>query len=272
MGLPISWLAARIARKPLVVAVHADLDAALKEWMPSRVHPLFYWIHRRVDRAICVSPDLIDPLARNGLPLERIRVVRNGIDVEAVQAAAEMPVESADLGMPVVVATGRISWAKAHDVLLKAHAQVVRTVPHRLSIYNDGPDLASMQALAQNLGVTGSVEFMHARPNVLPYVKQASVFCLPSRSEGSPLALLEAISLGVPCIAADCSEGVRVALDHGRVGDLVPVGDVEALAERLQAHLTNPEPLRAKAAQGPAHARSFDASGMAERWSMASLN
>jgi glycosyltransferase involved in cell wall biosynthesis len=269
VGLILSWVATRLARKPLVIAVHAHLDAAVKEWMPTRMHPLFYWIHRHVAGAICVSPDLITPLIRNGLPPERIRVVRNGIDMEAVQAAARAPVDFNDPGVPIVIATARVAWQKAYDVLIKAHADVVRVVPHRLRIYNDGPDLASIRALVEELGLRDSVEFLDPSVEVIPYVARASVFCLPSRHEGLPLALLEAVALGVPCIAADCSEGVRAALDDGRVGELVPVDEVAALADALRNHLLNPERLRTKAERGPEHARSFDANVMARGWSEA---
>jgi glycosyltransferase involved in cell wall biosynthesis len=269
VGLVLSWVATQLARKPLVIAVHADLDAAVKEWMPARMHPLFYWIHRHVAGAICVSPDLITPLIRNGLPPERIRVVRNGIDIEAVQATAQAPVDFNDPGVPIVIATGRVAWQKAYDVLIKAHADVVRAVPHRLRIYNDGPDLATIRGLVEELGVTDSVEFLDPSVEVIPYVARGSVFCLPSRHEGLPLALLEAVALGVPCIAADCSEGVRAALDDGRVGDLVPVDDVAAFADALRSYLLNPELLRTKAQRGPEHARSFDANVMADGWSAA---
>jgi glycosyltransferase involved in cell wall biosynthesis len=269
VGLVLSWVATELARKPLVIAVHADLDAAVKEWMPERMHPLFYWIHRHVAGAICVSPDLIRPLTRNGLSPERIRVVRNGIDIEAVQAAARAAVHFDDPGVPIVIATARVAWQKAYDVLIKAHADVLRAVPHRLRIYNDGPDLASIRALVEELCVTDSVEFLDPSTEVIPYVARASVFCLPSRHEGLPLALLEAVALGVPCIAADCSEGVRAALDDGRVGDLVSVDDVAAFADALRSHLINPELLRTKARRGPEHARSFDANVMADGWSVA---
>jgi glycosyltransferase involved in cell wall biosynthesis len=144
---------------------------------------------------------------------------------------------------------------------------VVQTVPHRLRIYNDGPDLESIRSLVHELEVADSVEFLDPSIEVIPYVARASVFCLPSRHEGLPLALLEAVALGVPCIAADCSDGVRAALDDGRVGDLIPVDDVPAFADALRAHLLNPEPLRIKAERGPQHARSFDANVMAEEWS-----
>ena len=92
------------------------------------------------------------------------------------------------------------------------------------------------------------------------------MFCLPSRHEGLPLALLEAVTLGVPIIAADCSDGVRAAVDHGRVGELVPVGDQVALTQSLARHLRDPAPLRLRARSGPDHAGSFDSGAMAAGW------
>jgi glycosyltransferase involved in cell wall biosynthesis len=204
---------------------------------------------------------------RNGLPADRIRVVQNGIDIAAVRAAAEarIPAAADDEGL-IAVATGRVTHQKGYDVLVRAHARVITDVPHQLRIYNDGPLLPSIRELVDELGVTGSVSFVDPGEPVLPHVARASVFCLPSRHEGLPLALLEAVALGVPCIAASCSDGVDAALDGGRVGDLVAVEDVDGFATALRAHLLDPGPLRAKAALGPEHARSFDMDVMTQGW------
>ena len=267
-GLLVSVVAARLARRPVVIAVHADLDDAVSEWMPPRLHRVTYGLHRRVDGAICVSPDLVEPLVRNGLGRDRIRVVRNGVDTTAVKRAAEGErLGAVETSVPVVVATGRVAHQKAYDVLVRAHAQVVADLPHRIQVHNDGPDLEAVRALIHELGVADSVRFVDASHDPLPHVAAADVFCLPSRHEGLPLSLLEAVALGVPCIAADCSEGVRAALDEGRVGQLVPVDDVDALAQALRAHLTDPAPLRAKAALGPVYAQQFDIDVMTRAWS-----
>jgi len=279
VGLLLASAAARSAGRPLVIAVHADLDEALAEWMPRRSHPLFRRLHRRAAGAVCVAPALVEPLLRNGLPPARVRVVRNGIDAAAVEEAARRPAadplcEHAALppgtpGVPVVVATGRLSAQKGHDLLLRAHARVVGELPHRLLLLNDGPDRQALHALAAELGVRGSVHVAGAVPEPLPAVARADLFCLPSRHEGMPLALLEAVALGVPVVAADCSPGVRAALDGGRVGELVPAGDVGALAAALAAHLRDPSVLRARANGGPEHARGFDVASMADGWSTA---
>jgi glycosyltransferase involved in cell wall biosynthesis len=271
--LVVAYVAARAARRSFVIGVHADLEEALSEWVPRPLHPLFHWVHRHADGAVCVAPALVAPLVRNGLAPERVRMVRNGIDPDAVRRAAEGPgslvPEDGPRDLPVVVATGRLARQKGYDLLLEAHARVVRDVPHRLLILNDGPEAATLEALARSLGVTGSVEFAGAVTAPLPSVARADLFCLPSRHEGLPLALLEALVLGVPVIAADCSEGVRDALDQGRVGELVPVEDVDALADALARHLTDPGPLQERARLGRAHADTFDGRAMAAGWAAA---
>lgn len=271
MGLVVAFVAARLARRPLVVAVHADLEQALTEWVPGRLHPLYRRIHRRVDGAVCVAPALVEPLLRNGLSADRISVVRNGIDTEAIRARASGEGSLVTEGpLPVVLTTGRLARQKGTDLLLRAHAHVVQQHPHRVLILNDGPERSALQALAGELGVLGSVEFAGAVPAPpLASVARADLFCLPSRQEGLPLALLEAVALGVPTIAADCAPGVREALDGGRVGRLVAPDDVGALGQALADHLRDPADLKARAALGPDHARSFDSAVMARGWAAA---
>lgn len=269
MGLLLSYLAARLTRRPLIIAVHADLDEALAEWISPFQEKLTRYVHRHADAAICIADGVVDAIVRNGLPRARITVIRNGIDVAAVQARAASGDGIVAPGLPTVVATGRLAPQKAYDILLQAHAQLVDRVPHRIVIINDGPDREALGALAAQLGVADTVTFAGVMENPLPSVAQATVFCLPSRHEGLPLALLEALALGVPCIASDSSPGVREALDGGRVGDLIPVEDVPALVASLEDALTRPERLRAKAALGPEHARTFDVERMAEGWAEA---
>jgi glycosyltransferase involved in cell wall biosynthesis len=268
-ALLLGFAVARLTRRRFIVSVHADLEPALAEWTPRRVHPVIRWVHRHVDGAICISEGVAAPIERNGLPATRIRVVRNGIDTAEVTRAAAEPVDLLPDGLPVVVATGRLAPQKGCDVLLRAHAEVVGRHPHRVLVLNEGPELAALQALAGELGVQDSVLFAGATDRPLPHVARADVFCLPSRHEGLPLALLEALSLGVPVIATDSSPGVREALDHGRVGEIVPVDDVGALAGALERHLVDPAPLRARAAQGPEHMRSYDIQAMADGWAAA---
>ncbi|WP_146211023.1 glycosyltransferase [Quadrisphaera granulorum] len=270
-GLVLGWLAARLAHRPFVVSVHADLDDALEEWVPRSAQWVIRMVHRRADAAVCIDAGVVAPVLANGLPRWKLHVVRNGVDLAAVRAAgAAQPVADAPAAaladLPVVVATGRLAPQKGYDLLLQAHATAVRSVPHRLRILNDGPDRQALEAQAARLGVSGTVEFAGAIDAPLPEVARADLFCLPSRHEGLPLALIEAVALGVPCLATDSSAGVREVLDSGRTGELVPVEDVPALTEALLRHLRDPAPLRAKASAGLEHVEQFDVAAMADGW------
>lgn len=264
-GLALAYLAARAARRPLVIGVHADLDDALEEWMAPVWHRPLRWIHRHADHVICVEEALVAPLLRNGLSIDRMSVVLNGIDVGSVRAAADEPDPFPALAGPRVVATGRLAPQKATDLLVRAHAAVVTEHPHTLVVLNDGPEEQALRSLIDRLGVASTV-IIEKRSPPHAAVARSVVFCLPSRHEGLPLALLEAIAVGTPCIAADCSAGVRDALDGGRAGALFPVGDLDALAAALRAHLADPRPLQRAAARASARLARFDEEAMARGW------
>lgn len=140
-------------------------------------------------------------------------------------------------------------------MLVRAHAAVVGAgQPHRLLLLGEGPDRAALEQLARELGVAGSVHLPGFVENPLPYVAAADLFCLPSRYEGFGQSLAEAIILGTPVVAADCVSGPRLLLADGAHGDLVPVGDVDALAAAVGRHLGEPARLRAAVRVGQAWA------------------
>jgi glycosyltransferase involved in cell wall biosynthesis len=100
-----------------------------------------------------------------------------------------------------------------------------------------------------------------------PYktIAAADLFVLSSRTEGLPLTVLEALAVGAPVIATRCGTGPDLLLDGGRYGELVPPGDLDALADAVERHLRDPGPLRQRATDGPARALEFDAGLSAAR-------
>lgn len=134
---------------------------------------------------------------------------------------------------PVVLAVGRHVAQKGFDLLLRAWAEVLRRLPEaRLRIVGDGPLRAQHEALAAQLGVAGSIDWLAPTPQIERLYREAAVFVLASRYEGMPLALLEAQALGVPAVAFDCPTGPAEILS-GDTGRLVPAGDTPALAAAL---------------------------------------
>ena len=151
------------------------------------------------------------------------------------------------------VSVGRLERVKGHDVLLHAFARVVRAFPDaRLTLVGDGPEEAALRALAAGLDLTGAVAFAGRLPPeaTRSALHRAGVFALPSRSEGLPLALLEAMAAGLAPVASAVG-GVPAAIGDPPAGLIVPPEDAAALADRLAA-LFGDEPERARLAAAAA--------------------
>ena len=201
---------------------------------------------------ICISPGLVPALHDLGVPPGRVSMVLNGVDLDAIRAAAGRPgrLVPAIVG-PVVVSVGRLERQKGFDVPVRAHARVRDAgTEHSLLLLGEGGDRAMLEELARELGVADSVLMPGFVPDPLPEVAGADLFCLSSRWEGFGQSLAEAIVLGVPSISTDCVSGPRHLLGSGAHGDLVPVDDVDALGEAIRAHLLQPARLQQAAREG----------------------
>jgi glycosyltransferase involved in cell wall biosynthesis len=129
---------------------------------------------------------------------------------------------------------------KAPDVLVDAVARCVRRgLDVRLVFVGDGRYRRELEAQAARQGLAGRVDFLGQLPageGVARVLDRADVFVLPSRQEGLPRALLEAMARGLPCISSTVG-GIPEVLP---AEDMVPPGDVEALALKIQEVVTDP--------------------------------
>lgn len=130
---------------------------------------------------------------------------------------------------------GRLSREKGVGFLIDAWGLVADRHPEwRLRLVGSGPDEASLRRRAAALSMGGErVDFQPPAGDAEAELRRSSLFVLPSLTEGLPLALAEAMALGLPCIAADCSAGVRLLSENGAAARLVPRGDAAALARGL---------------------------------------
>jgi len=115
--------------------------------------------------------------------------------------------------------------------VVRVFAAVRREVPSRLLLVGDGPERVPSREAADELGVTKWIRWLGQRDAVEEVMGCADLFILPSRNESFGLAALEAMSSGVPVIAA-ASEGLPELIRNGETGYLLPVGDVEGMARR----------------------------------------
>ena len=157
-------------------------------------------------------------------------VLKNPVD------AGRIPAQYRGEREKVIVGAGRLSEQKNMPLLLKAFGKFAPGPPEfRLRIFGEGELREELTDLARSLNIADRVELPGRSTALLEKMNTAAMFVLSSDYEGMPNVLLEAMCMGMPCISTDCpSGGPRELIEDGVNGLLVPVGDVEALAEAME--------------------------------------
>lgn len=141
---------------------------------------------------------------------------------------------------PIIVTVGELSSRKNHTMLLKAFSSVKKVRPCKLIIIGEGRERENLKALSSELGLTEDIAFLGFQENPYPFIKNADVFVLSSRLEGSPVVLMEALGLGVPMVSTDCPSGPREVLENGKYGKLVAIDDFKGMSEAILQTLESP--------------------------------
>lgn len=193
------------------------------------------WIARALyQRADVVTANTRTALAdlREYVPEAKLAFVPNPLVLRPGGRGEGPPAPSA---APHVLIVGRLVWDKAHDVLLEAFALFGEEFTDwRLVVVGDGRLAPALRAQAEALGVGARVDWHGVVADPQPFYRAARIFALPSRVEGTPNALLEAMSNGLPVVVSDGPPGPGELVEDGRGGLVVPVGDARALAAALR--------------------------------------
>jgi glycosyltransferase involved in cell wall biosynthesis len=196
------------------------------------------------DAIVAVSAAVAaDMCAELGLPASAIRVIHNPI-VAAGHSTRIVPARPrpdawpfAQDGVPVVIFVGRLSQEKRLDLLFAAFLQVRAQHPVRLLVVGDGGMAVPLRGWIMAHGVDAECQLVGRVADVLPWIQHSDVLALPSDYEGFGNVLVEAMQCATQIVATDCPSGPAEILDHGRYGQLVPVGDPQALGEALLSSL-----------------------------------
>lgn len=210
------------------------------------------------------SAGVIEHLASaGGLPRDRLKLIEGGADIDRIVGAK--PVSRAEIGVSedafLWLWTGRLDPIKGLDGLIDAFADVARDDPvSRLVLVGDGPERLGIERQIRERKLDRAVRMLGMRDDVPSLLGSADAFLFPSRTEGFPNALLEAMVAGLPCLASDIS-GCRALIADGDTGRLLPVDDRRAWRDAM-IELRNDAALRrrlgAAAAKSTRHRYSVD--------------
>ena len=191
--------------------------------------PLTYWLSGRV---VAASQGLAyEIVSANPWTAGRVSAIEGTVKAADLVDSSNLPVEPLIERLAefqTLVAFGRLHVSKGYDFLMHVFAQIRATHPRaRLLLIGVGPEDARLRGIAVRLGLrcsgpddagVGDVIFIGVRSDPLRYARIGRVFVLPSRFEGLPNALIEALAAGVPVMASDCHWGPRSILSEGQFG------------------------------------------------------
>jgi glycosyltransferase involved in cell wall biosynthesis len=207
---------------------------ALEVLYAQGVHP--------VDRIICVSEAARQTFGMADVDPSRFAVIHNGIiSRKPTRGRAEVRAELGFLDNPLILTVARFSEQKRHATLVDALPALLETHPDvELLWVGSGPLQEELSERASSLGVRAHISFLGRRDNVADLMGASDALCAPSYFEGHPLVILEAMSVGLPVVAAR-SLGITEAVRNEETGLLFPFGNARLLARTLATLLDDPD-------------------------------
>jgi GalNAc-alpha-(1->4)-GalNAc-alpha-(1->3)-diNAcBac-PP-undecaprenol alpha-1,4-N-acetyl-D-galactosaminyltransferase len=172
-----------------------------------------------------------------------------------------------DDNLKIIASVGRLSNEKGFELLLKAFKKVANSNPEwRLVIFGEGEERNKLKRIARDFGIGDKVFLPGRVKNPAFLLKQADLFVMPSRYEGFPNALCEAMVCGLPVISFDCPSGPRDIIRDGVDGILVPPEDANALAEAIAKLIDDVEKRRMLSQNAKQVTERFGLSQVIRKW------
>jgi glycosyltransferase involved in cell wall biosynthesis len=234
-------LAGRMAGVPVIITSDRGMDTEVSG------------LHARIDTMLApLSTRVVvnaDAVAENvhrtrRVPREKIMTIYNGVDLERYTPGVSRDVARRGLAVPldrsVIGMVASFCHRKRWDVFLTAAARVARTRPLTVLCVGEGELREDMERLARVLGLGESAVFLGLRSDIPEIMAAQDVAVLSSDDEGMPNVVMQAMAAGRPVAATDAG-GTREIVAEGETGFVVPRGDVDALARRIETLLANPD-------------------------------
>ncbi|MFB2890260.1 glycosyltransferase [Aeromonas veronii] len=240
-----------IARK--IAWIHIDLIC--HQILPRKVERKVY---KEIDEIVCVSKGAQHALLKLYPEVKSYtHVVYNPVDIDGIMQKSHEPITSEE--KIKVIAIGRLCNAqKGFDILLSAHKiNIDAGANYHLTILGEGDDRAGLELFIKNNNIGNSTSLLGFKENPYPFLAASDLFVMSSYYEGYPVVLVEAMALGKAIVSTDCT-GPNEALDGGKYGVLVPVGDEHALALAIRQMVENKKMLSTYSSLSKERAKIFN--------------
>lgn len=213
---------------PIVACEHSNPVASTRTRKQRLLARLLY---PKADALTVLTEGVVSPLRRQIPRLTNITVMPNPLPEEVLHFERKESVAARKR----LIAVGRLLELKQFDLLIEIFASLASDFPEwDLYIWGDGPQRLTLEQQIRNLGLTGRVILAGSTQAIWSEMSASDVFALTSKFEGLPMAMMEAMAIGLPCVSYDCPSGPRELTRGGRDGLLVPLGDVGRFREELK--------------------------------------
>jgi glycosyltransferase involved in cell wall biosynthesis len=233
---PVAWLIKKLYKIPYIISLRGGDVPGFRPYDFRVYHRLMAPFLRRIWKnaaAVVANSKGLRQLAQDFDSSFDVPIIPNGIDLRAYQRTER------DWSFPRLLSAGRIVHQKGFDLAMRALGGL-KDLSWEWRIAGDGPQMDILKSLAKELGIEERVIFLgwQSREQLIECYRQANIFLFPSRHEGMPNAMLEAMASGLPLVAS-CIAGNEELVVDGKTGYLVRSEDIEALQEALKRLLSD---------------------------------
>ena len=175
-----------------------------------------------------------------GISPAKLAVIHNSVDIDRIERLALVDPKhpwTTSSAKPLILSVGSLTPRKDFSTLLRAFAIVRQSLDCNLIVLGEGTERIRLEALAKEIGVADSVQFLGFDANPFCWMARARVMASSTLAEGCPNVIQQALACGTPIVATDCPGGTSEILEGGKWGRLVPVANPQALADAITATL-----------------------------------
>lgn len=250
-------LAAKLANVPRCVHTVHNVAEEEAEGRVQKITNRFYF-RSGWSVPVALSPKVHQSIVDfYGIPEEKVPTICNGVDLSRCQPKEAYNAEALSL-----LHIGRFNEQKNHEGLLKAFAKIKQQLPDcRLDLIGDGELRQAVESQAEDLNLAESIRFLGTQSDVYPFLQAADIFLLPSKYEGMPMTIIEAMGMGLPIVATAVG-GVPDMLKQEESG-LLTACDPDAVAEAVIRLARDPQLREHLGRNAKQESRRFSAEHMA---------